>query len=108
MKLKLQEKQQEMKEYRTKMEEKFMQQDKVIAHKTRQANDLKETIALKITVAEDLQNLMKQQRQELTESKQQQKEEYRVAKEEVEETRAEMLRHRDEMLQKLWTSQNEV
>lgn len=41
------------------MEAKFVQQDKVIAHKQRQIDDLKETIRLKMTVADDLSSIMK-------------------------------------------------
>ena len=37
-----------------KLEGKFVQQDKVIAHKQRQIEDLKSSISLKITVADDL------------------------------------------------------
>ena len=45
---------------------------------------------------------------ELQEAKKAQLEEEKLAKEEIEKARTQMLHHRDDMLQKLWTSQNEV
>lgn len=53
------------------MEQKLLKQDQVIAHKQRQIDDLKETIRLKITVADDLSSIMKQQKHELMETKSQ-------------------------------------
>ena len=53
-KLELQEKTREFNEVKTKLEAKFIQQDKVIAHKQRQIDDLKDSISLKITVVDDL------------------------------------------------------
>jgi hypothetical protein len=60
IKLKFQEKTLDSNQSRDKMEMKFHQQDKVIQHKQRQIDDLKETIRLKITVADDLSSIIKQ------------------------------------------------
>lgn len=67
-KLKMQEKSETVKLTESKLNKKFIDQDKTIDHQRRQINDLKDTIALKITVADDLSNLLKQQKNELRET----------------------------------------
>ena len=53
-KLQVQQREQDYQTLKTKLEGKFFQQDKVIQHKQRQIDDLKDSIAIKITVADDL------------------------------------------------------
>jgi hypothetical protein len=72
---------------KSKLEGKFLQQDKVIAHKQRQIDDLKESIALKITCADDLQGLLKQQKTDLQEHKSSQKQELEDARKELDKVR---------------------
>ena len=76
-----------MKESKQKLEQKFIQQDKVIHHKQRQIDDLKDSIALKITVADDLQNLLLQQKKQLQETRSAQELEFQKAKEELEDSK---------------------
>ena len=52
---------------------------------------MKETISLKITVADDLQNLMQQQKRELMETKSSQQKELKSAKIELEVERKQMI-----------------
>lgn len=98
----------ELKENKQKLEQKCMQQDKVIHHKQRQIDDLKDSIALKITVADDLQNLLLQQKKQLQETRTAQQLEFERAKEELEESKKKTQEDRDQILQKLWTSQSAV
>jgi len=84
--------------FKDKLESKFKQQDKVIKHKQSQIDDLKETISIKITVADDLSNLLKQQKNELTETKKTQAIDHEKAKKEILDERSAMMSERDDML----------
>ena len=65
---------------------------------------MKDSIALKITVADDLQNLLLQQKKQLLETRSAQQLEFEKAKDELEASKKKTQQERDEILQKLWTS----
>lgn len=98
----------ETSEFKTQLEQKFKHQEKVISHKQQQIDDLRETISMKITVADDLSSLLKQQKSELLETKSMQAQTIEKAKKEMQDERHLIMSERDELLQKLWSSKSEV
>lgn len=75
---------------------------KELDQKQKAQEDLRETVSLKISVTDELQNLIRQQKNELQIAKNQNIAEKEDLKREFAEARREMDKEKERLMQKLW------